>query len=179
MNTFQGHAKKKIEANQFAAELLMPEHAFLARIEGEDLGCQLVQELMEEFGTSLTATCLRFVQVEKTHALVYSVDGNVKWVSRGSEFPHFIVGQGKLHSESVAMNFYRGNGCSKEFETVAPDCWLQQRRADRGVELQELALPLPHYNAVLSFLFVDDAEETGSEDGLDYGELDGVLGFKK
>jgi len=179
LNTFQGHAKKKIEANQFAAELLMPEHAFLARIEGEDLGCQLVQELMEEFGTSLTATCLRFVQVEKTHALVYSVDGNVKWVSRGSEFPHFIVGQGKLHSESVAMNFYRGNGCSKEFETVAPDCWLQQRRADRGVELQELALPLPHYNAVLSFLFVDDAEETGSEDGLDYGELDGVLGFKK
>lgn len=179
LNTFQGHAKKEIEANQFAAELLMPEDAFLARIEGEDLGCQLVLDLMEEFGTSLTATCLRFTHVEKTHALVYSVDGNVNWVYRGSEFPHSVAGPGKLHSESAAMNFYRGNGCSKDFETVAPDCWLQQRRVDRGVELQELALPLPHYNAVLSFLAVCDEEETVSEDGPDYGELDGVLRFKK
>lgn len=180
LNTFQGPAKKEIEANRFAAELLMPEDAFLARIEGEDLGYQLVQELMEEFGTSLTATCLRFVQVERTQALAYSVDGKVKWVFRGSEFPHAVAGQGKLHSESAAMNFFRGNACSYDFETVAPDCWLQQRRAGGGVELRELALPLPHYNAVLSFLAVcDDAEESDAEESPEYGELDGILRFRK
>lgn len=179
MNAIQGQAKKEIEANQFAAELLMPENAILARIEGEDLGYQLIQDLMEEFGTSLTATCLRFVQVEKTHALAYSVDGKMKWVYRGPEFPRPITEPGKLHSGSVAMNFFQGNRCPKDFETVAPDCWLQQGREDRGIQLQELALPLPHYNAVLSFLSVCDTEETSTEDGPDYGELDGVLRFRK
>lgn len=179
LNTFQGHAKKEIEANQFAAELLMPEGAFLERIDGEELGYQLVQDLMEEFGTSLTATCLRFTQAEKTHALAYSVDGKVKWVYRGSEFPHSVAGQGKLHSDSAAMNFFRGNGCSKDFETVTPDCWLQQGPACRGVELQELALPLPHYNAVLSFLAASDEAETDSEESSEYGELDGILRFRK
>lgn len=176
LNTFQGHAKKEIEANKFAAELLMPEDHFRARIEGEDLGHQLIQELMNEYDTSLTATCLRYAHLQKSHALVCSSEGRVKWVYRGPEFSFPISGEGKLHPESVAMRYFRGGTCPEDFEAVPQGCWLGR---GRKVELMELALPLPHYKEVLSFLAVCDEEEIDSEESSEYGELDGFLRFKK
>jgi len=179
LDTFQGEGNKEAEANQFAAELLMPEDHFCARIDGEDLGYDFIQELMGEYETSLTATCLRFVHLEKTHALACSRDGKVKWVYRGSEFPCQVSGHGKLNSNSVAMRFFKEGDSSRDFETVASDCWLESGGRGRSVELQELALPLPYYNEVLSFLAVSDQEEVDSEDDQDYGALDGILRFRK
>ena len=176
LNTFQGHAKKEVEANNFAAELLMPEDHFRARIDGEDLGYQLIQELMNEYETSLTATCLRYAHLQKSHALVCSSEGRVKWVYRGPEFSFSISGHGKLHPESAAMKFFRGGTCPEEFETVPQDCWLER---GRSVDLRELALPLPHYKEVLSFLAVCEEEEIDSEESPEYGELDGLLRFRK
>lgn len=50
----------EVEANYFAAELLMPEQIFKGKTNGKALTKSLIESLSKEFQTSLTATSIRF-----------------------------------------------------------------------------------------------------------------------
>jgi IrrE N-terminal-like domain len=49
----------EIEANYFAAELLMPEKLFAPRIDRASLSVRLIKDLAADFQTTLTATAIR------------------------------------------------------------------------------------------------------------------------
>jgi hypothetical protein len=145
----------EVEANHFAAEILMPEPIFKKRIRDKKLSKNLLLSLASEFQTSLTATAIRWLTFETEYALVVSRDSMITWFMKGRDFPFFISTTGKVHHESLAYDFFKGRELPDDFFSVSAIGWIDSSRMARK-EIMELAIPLPRYNEVLSFLYTDD-----------------------
>jgi Zn-dependent peptidase ImmA (M78 family) len=172
---------KEFEANEFAAELLMPEELFKKRISPKDFDRGLLEDLTSEFETSLTATARRFVEISGDYALVCSENFCIKWFLKGDEFPFFLKAKGeRLSEDSVAIDFFHGEGLPSSFQPVPGDAWLDDYRLRErdDVEISELSVAQPYYNQVLTFLYFDGEYEE-EDDAESYGELDGHLRFRK
>lgn len=159
LNNFGQKGNKESEANEFAAELLMPEEAFIERIKYNDLSYDLIQSLTKDFDTSLTATSIRFVELNSSYAVVCSQDSKIKWFFKGEGFPYYVCSSGAVSESSVAIDFYRGKKLPKSFESVPADAWLDDHKVKENMEILEMAIPLPYYNQVLSFLRIDSCDE--------------------
>jgi Zn-dependent peptidase ImmA (M78 family) len=180
INTFGKKTNKEVEANYFAAELLMPEEHFKQRIMLKDLSKKLIFDLLDEFQTSLTATSIRFVSLRTEYALICSERSRVKWFHHGEEFPYFINAQpgSPLHRDSHAYDFFMGGQLPEGFLDVSSDAWIDDYRFKDSAKVMEMAIGLPAYNQVLSFLYVDKIEDDEYEDNDYYKELDGYPKFR-
>lgn len=177
LDTFDKKGSKESEANEFAAELLMPEEFFRERIRLKDLGYDLIEELAAEFETSLTATGIRFVKLSSDYALVCCENCRIKWFFKGVEFPFYLRSEGKLDKESMAIEFFKGRELPKTFETVPAYAWLDDYKIRDDLEIQELSIPLPYYNQVLTFIYADTPAEDDEDEYLE--ELDGYPKFRR
>lgn len=177
LDVFDKKGSLESEANEFAAELLMPELFFAPRIRLKDLSHNLLESLMSEFDTSLTATGIRFVMLSGDCALVCSENSSIKWFVKGKAFPFFLRDAGKVSDDSVAIRFYEGDVLSDSFSVVPPHAWLDGYRRRRNIKIRELSIPIPYYNQVLSFLYADSDDDYYEDDYVQ--ELDGYLKFKK
>lgn len=168
---------KEFEANEFAAELLMPEDIFKKKIKLKDLDYGLLEDLTSEFETSLTATARRFVELSRDYALVCSENSCIKWFLKGEDFPFFLRAKGeRLSEDSVAIDFFRGDELPGSCQTVPGEAWLDDRRLREDVEISELSVAQPFYNQVLTLLYFDGEYDEEDES---YGELDGHLRFRR
>jgi hypothetical protein len=177
LDTFDKRGNKESEANEFAAELLMPEDVFRERIMLKDLSYGLIEELVDEFETSLTATGIRFVKLSGDYALVCSEKSCIKWFIKGDEFPFYLRAGGGLDKESIAIENFKGKNLPKSFETVPAYAWLDDYKLKEDMEVQELAIALPYYNQVLSFIYAETP--AGDEEDEYLEELDGYPRFKR
>ena len=147
----------EIEANYFAAELLMPEDIFKRRIFDVDVSKNLIESLASEFNTSITATSIRFVTLRPEYALICSDDSQIKWFIIDKDyFPFYVNTTGKVHSDSLAYDYYNGLDLTDKLFAVEPHAWIESKYPIRGT-LRELAIPLGRkYNQVLSFLYIEE-----------------------
>lgn len=146
------------EANEFAAELLIPKKSLLRECTGTDFSIDLIYHLSDYFETSLTATARRVVeQGPYCLALVYSEKGIVKWAIENTDFPlRYIVIKGETPTGSAARRYFETN--NDKPKVMAPDIWyfndfnVSQFRQRR---LRETVLPIPYYDGILSFFSLD------------------------
>lgn len=145
----------EIEANYFAAELLMPENIYGRKIVGKDVSRQLIEDLAKEFSTTITATSIRFVTLRQDYALICAENNEIKWfIVDFDQFPYPLNTKGKLHSNSMAYEFFNGGELSDKLFAVEHDAWFKWKV--RGV-IKELAISLGRkYNQTLSFLYVEE-----------------------
>lgn len=73
--------KIEVQANTFAAYLLMPRNDFEAQMTGETMSFELLGVCAERYGTSLTATALRWLEFTNVAAMlvVADLDKFVRW----------------------------------------------------------------------------------------------------
>lgn len=150
---YEGQNQKEVEANLFAAELLMPEEMLRARIERTLPSMELIEGLAADFRTTLTATAIRYVDLcgEKC-AVILSTAGQVAWTRRCPEFRYWIVPKRTLSSNSYAADFFSKGTVSERMETVRLDAWVENASARESIKEQSRALP--SYNSVLSLLWI-------------------------
>lgn len=143
------------EANEFAAELLMPSKVFNSECVGHEFSLDLIAHLADRFQTSQTATALRIIeQGPFPIAVTYSEGKKVKWFAKNRSFPlgHVVIGA-ETPPESAARHWFE-TGVSKQ---KIMDSWswffndYNQLNFTRQ-QVRETILPLPRYNGVLSFL---------------------------
>lgn len=143
------------EANVFAAELLMPMDLFRKHCPRDVPNFNLVSDLANEFGTSLTATAFRYV--EKGYfpcALIASVDGHIRWMSKSDDFPFRIKGiNSPIHKFTIAGASLTGEVMPDMPEVVDEKYWLVETVGDKELSLHEHSISLPSYNAILSLLY--------------------------
>jgi Zn-dependent peptidase ImmA (M78 family) len=167
----------EVEANYFAAELLMPENIFKKKIEGKLLSKSLLDSLCKEFQTSLTATSLRFVSLRPEYALVCSEKSRIKWFFINNDgFPCKLHTKGNLHSESIAFRYFKDLGLYNDFSFVPSHAWIDNYQSRDKYKVMEMAIALPAYHQILSFIYVDIEEDDDDEES-NYKELDGYLNF--
>jgi len=167
----------EIEANQFAAELLMPRGYFSREINNEVPSYDLIQSLTRTFGSSLTSTLIRYKDLtDESIAIVLCEDSIIKWGFGSKTFGYFIESKTKLSPDSYAIEYFKGNELPKEFMEVERDTWFDTSHIKHHLEVRELSIPLPYYRQVLSviWLYEDEDEIEDYED-----EFDGYLKLKE
>lgn len=164
-----GVAHAEREANDFAAELLLPRKLVGPRFKLNDPSLHRIREIASEFSTSLTATAYRFIELtDKPCCLVWSEQNRVRWYVPSASFRIPLPIPELPSPESVASKLFAGLRVVDDFVEVPPDAWLDRWNARRVRRVLEHSIPLPSYSAVLSFLeFVLEPDETEEDDSRD------------
>jgi Zn-dependent peptidase ImmA (M78 family) len=140
----------EVEANDFAAELLMPQSLFEKLCDCNRPSLREVDKLSALFQTSLTATAVRFVQFcPEPCAVVYSVNGIVEWASPTRSFPFFIPRGMRLTSETYAGDLHAGIAIEDRPQLIGGSGWAD----GCDIDLQEHSRMLGRYGAVLTLLW--------------------------
>ena len=116
------HRVQESEANRFAIELLAPERLIRPFLRGiPDLARAL--KLSDALLLSREASARRYIELhEAPCGLVFSRDGEVRYVERGAEFPFIACGRGQRLGELPSAQ--DASGLSAHDEVDSRD-WLQ------------------------------------------------------
>ena len=92
LNNYQSNKLVEKEANEFAAELLMPNAWIKNAIKSVDVSLELLRTLANKCETSLTATALQVSNsCSDRIAVVYSQDERIVWFNKARSFNHYLA----------------------------------------------------------------------------------------
>jgi len=152
---YQG-SSPEVEANVFAAELLMPLHLFRPAIE-EPPTAKLINCLADRFETSRTSTAFRITELtQRSFLIVLSKSGHVKWWQASEALQNKIwIRQNKpVPSSSVAAQCFNGQESPTTPQEVPLNDWLTRNNTN-AESIFEDVIPMPEYDQVLSLLWLD------------------------
>lgn len=147
----------EIEANYFAAELLMPEHLVESRLKRERPSFRLFSELAKTFNTSLTAMAMRCVELANDYwAVVVCEGGKIRWWRGSEDFcEHFWIEPGTLVGrDAIASRVLQGKAKAGVPYEVDSESWVEFRTNMRQEVMKEEVCVLQEYNQVLSLLYL-------------------------
>ena len=117
---------EEIEANLFAAEILMPKSLFLPRIQGREPGFALFNELAVEFATTVTAVAIQFIRYTREECvLIASRKGQRKWFHASDNFSFRLRDETDVHEYSCAFELESSRTAKVRGDDVPAGCWLQ------------------------------------------------------
>jgi len=149
------------EANQFAAELLLPASLVRGPLNLNEPSLRTIGNVATEFGTSLTATMCRFIDLtDMACAMIWSEKGTAEWYRRSEAFPFFLPKSYLPASQSFAGMLFSCGTAPKGFQPINPELWLERRDAQKAGILLEYSVLLSKYRAVLTLLWAQDIEPT-------------------
>lgn len=121
------------EANDFAAELLMPSNLFIEKVKGNRLSLSLIEDTANFFGTSLTSTFLKYRNLgDFPVMIIFSEDNVVKWKQHSHDFPfQWLPINSEVPAYTVAGDYFSGNGLEDEPVKVDAIEWFPE---DREIE---------------------------------------------
>jgi Zn-dependent peptidase ImmA (M78 family) len=158
MRDYKG-SPMEVEANLFASELLMPTALFRPLASDSEPTLGRIKALAEIFNTSLTATAMKFVDINNHECiLVLSKGKSVAWSKQQKNRFGLRIEKGmRLHHDSLA--FHVGTPAGELGpEVVNPEAWISQNANERQIEVTEQSWALDGYDSVLTLLVVADVD---------------------
>jgi hypothetical protein len=148
----------EVEASIFAGNLLMPEHLFIPASSNRNPTTSLIKNLATKFGTTLTATAVRYVETSDDYCvLVVSEQNKIKWwraSRRFGDYEFWLDTKTTLPRHSVAANFYRREPVPERPQTVSFRDWFGEIPGIYSETVLEQAIPLASYGQVLSLIWL-------------------------
>jgi len=167
--------RPELEANQFAAEILMPRESIGPYLRVEPtMGS--VESIADTCGTSLTASAFRLVMLTSYRAAVVWSQGNrARWYKPSEDFVRWVR-KGRLSADTFAADCFKGRSVPSGLEPVPAGAWLFEKGLRDDAKIWEHSVPLPNYDAVISLLVMrEPAEDHGAsaphEEELDPNEF--------
>jgi Zn-dependent peptidase ImmA (M78 family) len=149
--------QRENEANQFAAELLIPERFLGPAISGRRPELGLLKDLARDFGVSLTAACHRFAELtDESCAFVFSRGGQLlhSWKSRPFALGRYWISPGALGSGGSKGAARRSDG----LRPVEARDWLELSSSSEDVPLYGQTEHFRNLGFSLTLLWIDPAE---------------------
>jgi Zn-dependent peptidase ImmA (M78 family) len=107
---FASNDQKELQANIFAAALLMPARMFEPRCKSIAPSLALISQLAQEFEVTLTAAATRFIEFSPHRCcLVVSKGGRIRYHRRSGDFGYFLAPSEEVKPLTYAADFYGGN----------------------------------------------------------------------
>lgn len=156
IEAYQANYGVEHQANEFAAELLLPTRTLLERLRAKPPSVRLFRSIAKEFGTSLTATACRVV-AKSPHdlcALVLSTSSTVMWnlVSPSVNRRLLTWKVGAPGPTTVARELFDDPVVvSDAARVVEPEAWFT-RWPDYLIGVREESVLFPSLGWVLSYL---------------------------
>lgn len=150
-----GGANPEHRANTFAAELILPRKMFKERAKSCEPSLANCRALARAFGTSLTATALRLVDLGPRVAIaVYTERGNVRWTRRSGEVPPGIRVRQVPGSTTEVAKAANGGRCGEGPWEITADEWFVHPRSDEFTIIEDAVEVAP--GVVLTLLWWRD-----------------------
>lgn len=144
----------EIEADYFAANLLMPEDVFFNACGGREFNWYLIEDLANKFKTSRFATLLRFLDIVSHEVFVIGSENSiVKWFIKSNDFPnmkHKFKRGSKLPENALAYKI--NNGISDVVEVYSDD-WFETWGGKSERQMYEQCYFASAYNQVFTLLW--------------------------
>lgn len=150
----------EVEANIFAANLLMPEKIFKKYTSKKEPSTELIIKTSNDFCTSLTATLIRYVECSfEPLALVRVQNGIINWSKRNKDFIYFLKRNGsKIHEHTYVIDCFQK--CkSNAAGSVPAYAWIDDYRVDGDSTIREISFYSAAANTAYSLLWVDEEIE--------------------
>jgi hypothetical protein len=152
------------EADEFAAELLLPSEYAGPRFKSESPSLGIIQAVANESNASLSATAWRYCDlVSERCAVVWSKNGRVSWYKPSPEFGFYVARGWEITKGTQAWECFSGTRTHTSPERVAAHLWLNESVVLEGAVLWEHSIGLPFYESVLSLLWIKDRIERYSD----------------
>jgi hypothetical protein len=141
------------EADEFAAELLMPAAAVRPMVDSREPSLQLIEKIATRFATSLSAAAWRYCDLAKRRcAIVWSTDGRIDWSKRSATFGVPLPKGAPVRPGTFASRAFSGAALPKQPRAVPAHLWLAGLADD--ARLAEQSKALPAYRSVISLLWL-------------------------
>jgi len=125
-------------ANEFAADLLLPQTIFGRYAYSKPITLQATRELAHKFDTSLAATAIRLVQHGSFPAMVvYLCQGIRKWFVAGPDVPSVLSPRERPSKRTVAWDLMQLASNEPGPTTVQADGWLTHPEAENYELLED------------------------------------------
>ena len=152
------------EADDFAAELLIPTAVVRARLARSKPSLEVIDTIASDCKASLAASAWKYCDLTSEQcSIVWSEGGRVSWSRRSSEFPFFIRKGQAIEQDSFASNCFRGERVPYVPEPVPADAWIESENLKEGSKIYEESRLLPSYGSVLTLLWAKDTIERRSD----------------
>ena len=149
---------EEIEANLFAAEILMPGKFLIPRIEKKEPSFDLLHKLAMEFRTTLTATAIQFLRYTKEECvLVASKGGLRKWFWTTERFSFLLREEPRVHEYTCAAELLNSNDRHARGDDVPAGSWLRDFSPDGNECVTEDAIFSADFGETLSLVWIHDA----------------------
>lgn len=152
----------EMEANEFAAALLLPERFFSELCLRDAPTFKFITELATKFDVSLTATSLRYLRFcNEPCAIVYSQDGYIRWFRRSRDFEDlglFVNIREKVDEASIASSLLKGKQILRPC-SVPLSAWVNTDEYRKNATVKEDSRLFSEFNAVLTLLWIDEEIE--------------------
>lgn len=158
LSWYQG-GPHEMEANEFAAEFLMPSELFYNECKGKKFGPSVIDHLSERFQVSKTATILKFVK-RGNHPvfIVFCKDNQMKWWKKSDDFYHYSVFErnappptGTVAYECFTKGTYYTDEERKQ--QIWKGDWFKLKRDVDETPFFEYCLFVPSYNYSISVIW--------------------------
>lgn len=150
-------SEKELEANEFAAEWLMPEQIFKSKLFERQPDFDQIIGLKKLFGTSITATTIRVVDLSDKMIMLVVSDSEthkMKYFRKKDDFPYFL-NWGSV-PDTYVRNPKKGKELPPEFMTVFSKEWFKGYRQPENGEVLEHSIKLTDYPITLTLLLVEN-----------------------
>lgn len=145
------NAGHEIDANSFAAEVLMPRERLVGALK-EAPSFAVARQVATELGASLTASSVRLVELSSFRAaLVVSRDGRAEWYRASDEFGR-AVRLGIPDDRTGPAGYFRQQVLPAGVHEIPADAWLYDANLKAGATVWEQSVALPAYNTVLTLI---------------------------
>jgi hypothetical protein len=160
-----GDASKVLEreADEFAAELLMPASVVQPIIRSADPSLQAIEKISTECGSSLSAAAWRYCDLTRERcAVVWSTNQKIRWSKRSRYFGFRLTKGARVQPGTFAFEcFDRGKGLA-EPRAVSAKFWIGSKNLLEGAQIWEQSKSLPRYASVLSLLWIKERRTANS-----------------
>lgn len=159
-------ATPELEANEFAAELLLPSKEVAGRFDLDNPSLSRISLVANDFETSLSATTWRFLDLtDKPCAMVWSLASKAVWYRTNDALPFLMPLKSLPSPMSVAGRLFAGESFPDDagIQEVDADAWFYPSQAERIGTLYEDSIYLRNYAAVFTLLWAAHLEEDKRE----------------
>lgn len=126
------------EANQFAAEFLMPKRWIDKSFWEQEPSIKIVRSMASHFGVSYTAAALRYVELCKHSCMVvFAESGAIRWWRKNEGNPYWLESRQMIKFGSVAYDCQNKGSQREGMQSVQPEVWFAHCSSMPAVLLED------------------------------------------
>ena len=141
------------EADEFAAELLLPASAVQPIVESAPPSLQLIEKIAQRFHTSLSAAAWRYCDLSKQScAIVWATNDRIDWSKRSRHFGFPLQKGAPRQQGTFALQCFAGTPGPRKPQALPARLWISATGFPEAIWEESKALPA--YNSVISLLWI-------------------------